>query len=355
MKQCLTLTLAIAGLILSNSNTNAQYTLTVACNGFDQFIGSSMHLRVTEGSVEVADVLQPILVGNPEYRLFCLKDTSTYQLEMFVDANNNQKYDGVETDPSWRLPAFSVVGVDKDLAMSFSDATSAITYSRELSPPSLEIWYAGYWYNQTYSTTGPSNAKMSYDACTGSIYGSLTVQGGAFGQPQPVTFNGSGPYDTHKEYGTLDISAPFSGSIVFDYGKVYGTISFPALNSVVTINGVYGADQIMYTYVISGAIAANGYLVMHKTGVNSVPTSQITSRLGTSFLASAQFDVSVNDGSGMVVDVYAVNTIGQSIPLPWVASAQNVEVQVRDLPVGLYTVVLVQKLGLQTVTVMVAH
>lgn len=153
MKQCLTLTLAIAGLILLNSNTNAQYTLTVACNGFDHFIGSSMHLRVTKGSVEVAKVLQPILVGNPEYRLFCLGDTSTYQLEMFVDANNNRKYDGVETDPSWRLPAFSVVGADKDLAMSFSDATSAITYSRDISPPSLEIWYEGYWYNQTYSTT----------------------------------------------------------------------------------------------------------------------------------------------------------------------------------------------------------
>lgn len=196
---------------------------------------------------------------------------------------------------------------------------------------------------------------MSYVACTGGIYGSLTVQGGAFGQPKPVTFNGSGPYDTHKEYGTLDISAPFSGSIVFDYGKVNGTISFYALNSVVNIYGVYGADQIMYTYVINGAIAANGYMVLRKTGVNSVPTSQITSRIGTSFLASAQFDVSVNDGSGMVVDVYAVNTIGQSIPLPWVASDQNVEVQVRDLPVGLYTVVLVRKLGLQTATVMVAH
>ncbi len=336
----------------------AQHNLIIQTLGFDAHVGKNIFIYVTKATLEIADVKYTIQSSQQTFTLLCLEDTTFYTVNIFVDANSNGMYDGSSTDPSWKSTVDTYVAGDKLIELQLTSEMSAITYPVSQPPSVLTTTSAGSWNNRTFKTTGPAEAQFELNALAQTSSGSITFRGGAFGQPNPVTMAGSGTYNAGQRNSTLTMAAPFSGALNFDYGKIEGTITYAVLGVSVAISGTYGADQMMFSYTMSGVFSANGYVVLHttaSTSVNDQATVARTSTHTTPFPASSHATVDVNPASGLVRAVHVVDAAGNIMELPWFATDRSVGVQVRELPCGLFSIVIIQDKTTIMLPLLIAH
>jgi hypothetical protein len=77
--------------------------------------------------------------------------------------------------------------MDKVVSLMFPSEATNVEYPNTTPPSVISQTFQGYWYNRTFSTTGPATANVARDAQLGTCAGSITVSGGAFGQPNPTS------------------------------------------------------------------------------------------------------------------------------------------------------------------------
>lgn len=343
-------------LCLAVQPASAQHTIVVACSGFESQIDNNIYFRVVHNTMEVANMQQVVYDGAPTYYIMCLADTGEYVLDVFVDANKNAAYDA-GVDPSWRFAGIHPTGTDVQIALPFDLPTTEITYPSSTPFSQQENNYGGSWRNLTFSTTGPAQSQLSFDAKTGAVEGWLTVSGGAFGQPNPVTFTISGEYDATTKEGVLNIQEASAGFIGLNNGQLSGEVVFTTFGVTLMIMGNYSENLIMFTYQMTGAFKANGYIQLSKQQTMSVEDAVQPFALSgiapnpTASVVALTYD----SGQGDVLDVTAVDACGTSTRLPFTIVNGTVQTTVADLPVGWYTLLVRTQRGVQSGRCVVAR
>lgn len=328
-------------MIASASLALAQYNLVVEYSGLDNYVGKHLFVRVTKVTLEIANVRGMVNAPSGSLSMFCLEDTSSYQVEIFVDGNDNDAYDGIETDPSWLMLVTNFPGKDQTVSISMTRPQKEINYPLPPIFSTLETTHRGRWTNLTFGTSGPATATFTRSAQTSTINGNITVTGGAFGQPGPITFAGTGEFDLAGRTGTLNMIAPYGGTITMDHGFLTGTITYPSVGVTMAIQGTYADNQIMYTYTMSGAFTANGYMVMGTESATNVAHHEIATQQQlhiTPLPAQTHATITFNPASGAVTSVSAFDASGARVALPWTSNEQTVDVNLTSVLSGVVAI-----------------
>jgi hypothetical protein len=272
---------------------------------------------------------------------------------MTADKNMNGRYDAPPTDHAWRQEIPSTITVD-DVVVQYAhntDFTDVNMPDPYTNFSVLDTEHLGTWNNLTFSTSGPALAEFTRNADAGTLNGSIRLEGGAFGSPNPFTISGSGAFDASAESGQMVADAPLTGTLDFTKGRVHGTLAYTAIGVSMAIEGNYGADQIMFTYTMSGAFTANGWVVLQTSVATDVAeefSDQEGARAGVQAYpipAGTMLTLGVNPSLGLVRTVTAVAADGSSVNVEHHTSDTSVMVDVSNLASGPYTLVVDQVLG----------
>jgi hypothetical protein len=313
----------IAIIAFSGISLAAQYRLDMNFTGLDPHVGKWLYVRIVDNSAsplwEAASVRT--MINSPELSLsiLALLAGNPYNIDFFVDVNGNGTYEPPPTDHAWRLlipPVLDSVTIDFAHNTDFADI--AFPNPSGTMPSFESSEWNGIWTNKTFDAKGPGNANLQLDYVNQTIFGSISMEG-AFGIPVPTTMTGTGPFDPIKNIATMTMDEPFSGTITFSNGKMTGAVSYSTLGVVINIDGNYGYNQILFDFIMSGTINAEGWYVLSRTqttgiadGSASTSTNTDKSRLKAS--ASSVGDVVQVDYSaelGIADNIVVYDVVGR--------------------------------------------
>ena len=253
--------------------SQAQFPIILQFSDMNPHVGQMLGIRVTEreSGLEAARLVIPEIT-EPAFNvtILCGRADVDYNVDFFADLNMNGIYDAPPTDHAWR----ELVGIINNGAevefvhnLNFTD----IKWPNPTDPPvsSISRKYAGKWNNTTFETEGDATASFDIDFNAGTGIGSITTAG-AFGNPEEITFSGTGPYFPENDSLAMAMQAPYAGVLFFVRGEVAGVILNPTQNVSMSITGNYGDDQLMFNYNLTMPVEAQGYFSMQSTEVTSV-------------------------------------------------------------------------------------
>ncbi|MFZ1676365.1 MAG: T9SS type A sorting domain-containing protein [Saprospiraceae bacterium] len=249
-----------------------QYILTLHCSQMDAYIGKSFNVRVTEreSGWEVGrKTITPIDTADFSLDLYVLLAPHSYNVDFYVDVNDNGAYDAPLTDHTWRRV---LITPDKDTIVNFhpGETFTDITFPNVFPYSTYNATWGGKWRNLTFGTT--DSIEAGFNVRCDSILGFFKTKG-VFGNPAPVEYTSSNPRPSNNTIipDTLHYAVipPWSGDIYFTNGDLYGDLALATLGF--HFRGTVGEKQMLglYTITNSGTQLANGYFYVRELHVIS--------------------------------------------------------------------------------------
>lgn len=337
---------AIVLFTITSITVSAQHRLNMNFSDMGASVGKMLYVRVVDNSSpierEVALVKEMIEAPSFSLSILALLHGNPYTVDFFVDMNGNDKYDAPPTDHSWRRvipPVMDSVDINFVHSADFTDIP--FTNPAETMPSMVTSEWSGTWTNLTFGTDGSGNANLALDYNNRRFTGSITMDG-AFGSPVPITIAGSGPFSPERDSAVMNVDEPFAGSLTFVRGSVSGSITYAQAGVTMDINGNYGYDQIMFTYNMTGAFTANGWMVLNRTSTTGITdNTEARSRTLSIFpmpvqsFASLMYEESLGEPNSIVL----YNVLGTSfIPVVQSRNPSSTTIDMHSLPPGVYSV-----------------
>ncbi len=266
-------------LITSCSYIQAQYILTLHCSQMDAYIGKTFNVRVTEreSGWEVGrKTIAPIDTEDFSLDLYVLLAPHSYNIDFYVDVNDNGAYDAPLTDHAWRRV---LISPDKDTIVNFHPGKTFtdITFPDVFPYSTYNATWGGKWKNLTFGTT--DSIEAGFNVRCDSILGFFRTKN-VFGNPAPVEYTSANPRPSDNTIipDTLHYAVipPWSGDIYFTNGDLYGDLALATLGF--HFRGTVGEKQMLglYTITNSGVQFANGYFYVRELEIiSSTATLQI--------------------------------------------------------------------------------
>ncbi|HZV68843.1 MAG TPA: T9SS type A sorting domain-containing protein [Saprospiraceae bacterium] len=292
----------VLGLITASCFCQAQYILTLHLSEMDPYLGKSFYVRVTENGSgwEVGrKTISPIDTADFSLDLYVLLEPHSYNIDFYVDVNDNGAYDAPLTDHAWRRV---LINPEKDTTVNFHPGKTFtdIAFPNVFPYNTYEAVWGGKWKNLTFGST--DSIEAGFDVRCDSIVGFFKTKG-VFGNPAPVEYHSVNPRpaintpvpDTLR----YAVIPPWSGDIYFTNGDLYGDLSQGPLGF--QFRGTVGEKQFLGLYTVSsnGTQFANGFFYVRELEILS----------STDVLAAAIDELSdvsctgLNDGSISIVGV----------------------------------------------------
>lgn len=241
---------------------NAQYVLTLRCEGMETYIDKAFHVRVTEvgsGQEVGRKTISSIQQDTFEIELYVLLDGVDYTVDFYVDRNENHSYDPPSFDHAWRR---MVINPSDDIMISFTpdlDFTN-IVFPEWIKYRSYLATWGGRWTNQTSGSS--DSIKSSLEITCDSLSLSFTSIG-ILGNPDTVSFvlKAMRPTDFDPASDTLHFipDQPWTGEIHSINGELDGNISLMEMG--LEFSGTPGLQQVLSQYIVTenGSPISNGY------------------------------------------------------------------------------------------------
>jgi len=262
----------VLALISGSCLCQAQYILTLHLSQMDPYLGKSFHVRVTENGSgwEVGrKIISPIDTADFSLDLYVLLEPHSYNIDFYVDVNDNSAYDAPLTDHAWRRV---LINPEKDTTVNFHPGKTFtdITFPDGFPYNTYEAVWGGKWMNLTFGTT--DSVEAGFDVRCDSIVGFFKTKG-AFGNPAPVEYYSVNPRpsintpvpDTLR----YAVIPPWSGDIYYTNGDLYGDLSQGPFGF--QFRGTVGPKQFLGLYTVSsnGTQFANGFFYVRELEILS--------------------------------------------------------------------------------------
>lgn len=261
-------------LVLTNL-ASAQYILTLNLEQMDLYAGRKFEVRVTElgtGDEVGRKTLSSIEQSSFSVELYVFLESRSYQIDFYIDLNDNGIYDDPPVDLSWRRV---VNNVSQNVVINFIPDTdfTDIGFPDNFPYSTYNAIWGGKWMNQTFGTT--DSILASFTLTCDSIFGVLSTQG-VFGNPDTIEFNYAEmrPTEDDPDQDTIHFTPgdPWTGEILIIDEELIGNISMSGVT--LSFTGTVGAQQILSLYEVStgGNVFANGYFYIKELEIiNSAP------------------------------------------------------------------------------------
>lgn len=249
---------------------NAQYVLTLRCEGMETYFDKSFHVRVTEAAsgLEVGRKTIPTIQQDTfEVELYVLLDDVDYTVDFYVDQDGDQTYDPPPFDHAWRR---MVINPSGDINIHFTpdlDFTN-IFFPEWIKYRSFLATWGGNWINQALGSS--DSIESSFEIICDSLSLSFTSVG-IFGNTDTVSFvlKAVRPTDFDPASDTLHFipDPPWTGELISINGELHGIIS--RLEMDLEWNGTFGHQQVLSHYQVTenGNPIANGYFYVKEADV----------------------------------------------------------------------------------------
>ncbi len=263
-------TLIIFCVVACANMINAQYVLTLRCEGMEAYIDKAFHVRVTEvgSGYEVGrKTISSIQQDTFEIELYVLLDGVDYTVDFYVDRNGNHSYDPPSFDHAWRR---MVINPSGDVIIHFTpdlDFTN-IAFPEWIKYRSYLARWGGRWTSQTSGSS--DSIESSFEITCDSLSLSFTSIG-ILGNPDTVSFvlKATRPTDFDSASDTLHFipDQPWTGEIHSINGELDGNISLMEMD--LEFSGTPGLQQVLSQYIVTenGNPISNGYFHIKESEV----------------------------------------------------------------------------------------
>ena len=318
-------------------------------------VGQQMGIRVVN-SASGAEAAKLTILAIPSadftQEILCLEAGQSYNVDFYADLNGNGMYDPPPTDHAWRRTVEG--GSDQTIQFTHVLEFTDINWPNLETPfPNLVTsQWEGEWHNITFDSRGDATATMTMNYEEGTMSGDITTEG-AFGNPQPITISGTGPFDPVADSATTTVEQPVPGTITYIRGVLTGELTSD-LGVTLNLNGHYGADQMTFTYEMTGAFEANGTFLMKRSTTTNIeeqpamtgaviaphPASSIVQITGIDVVAPCT--ITMTDLSGTLHLIRSVTLLTDGVML-----------DVSSLPSGVYMLTISDVSGVRTTPIVV--
>ena len=249
---------------------HAQYTLALRCSEMNSYIDKSFHVRVTEtasGREVGRKTISSIQFDTLDIELIVLLNGQNYQVDFYVDLNENNSYDPPPNDHSWRRMVLNAAGDSEINFTPFVDYVN-INYPEEIEYGYYSATWGGKWMNQTFGTT--DSIEASIEIGCDSLFLSFTAAG-VFGNPASVSFAfvqaRQAEFDPVTDTIHFAIDTPWTGQVYSINGELHGNLFLGDIG--LELEGTVGRQQILsqYTVTNNGSPFANGYFYLKELDV----------------------------------------------------------------------------------------
>jgi hypothetical protein len=245
---------------------------TLQFSGMTPHLGQALSIRVVDKANGEEVGREKITIGTAAFEvpLWVLITGHSYRFDFYADFNKNGKYDAPPVDHAWRLEADNAAG---NVVLAFSHNTNFT----DIAWPDAPSWadylgtWQGTWTNLTYGSTAPITAILAKSAGGDSLRASVATSG-VFGNPAQYR-----DFAVNKNDPTADslviaasASAPWTGQYIIRKGNGHATLNAASAGVIVKVLGHFGPHQMVMSFTMSGAFAANGVVVMTKTSETGI-------------------------------------------------------------------------------------
>ena len=348
--------LTLLSLALIPLGASAQQVLTLEFSDMTPHVGQRMGIRVVN-STSGAEAANVTILSIPSaaftQEIMCLEAGQTYSVDFYADLNGNGMYDAPPMDHAWRRSVEG--GSDQTIQFTHVLEFTDIAYPNVAPPfPNLVTSnWEGEWHNITFDSRGDATAMMTMNYEEGTMSGDITTEG-AFGNPQPITISGTGPFDPVADSATTTVDDPVPGTITYIRGVLTGELT-SELGVTLALNGHYGADQMAFTYEMTGAFQANGTFLMKRTTTTGV--SEEDAMMSNAIVAPQPATVTLQITGIAVATPYSVvltSLAGQEIPVAKTSLVPDgVMLDVATIPSGVYIMSIQDASGVRTTPILI--
>lgn len=331
-------TLIIFCVVACTNVINAQYVLTLRCEGMEAYIDKAFHVRVTEvgsGQEVGRKTISSILQDTFEIELYVLLDGVDYKVDFYVDRNGDQAYDPPPFDHAWRRMVINPSG-DVEIIFTPGFDYTDISFPDDFHYGRYNSVWGGKWMNLTFGST--DTIQSSFDISCDSTAISFTTAG-IIGNPDTVTFDFAEARrpDFNPVTDTIKfiVPSPWTGEVYSINGELHGNLLLLDINLAFT--GTVGHQQILshYTVTNSGNPYANGYFYIRELDViYNIPALEL-GLTGTPSLCHGGSDGAIwSEVTGGTLEyTYSWSPTGTSMP------------HLEGIPAGTYTLMVTDSAG----------
>ena len=271
--------------------------LTLQFRGMS-YIGLGFEVRVLDtgtGGEVGRQGLQAINNADFDMELYTTIIGESYQIDFYVDQNNNGIYDPPPTDFAWRLELNQAQGND---TLTFTSNTNFTDIG--LTPLIDFEQYSAIWsgkrQNLTFDFNGPINVDFNLDTANGTLDGVVEALdvfrtfaklqlpfGGSFstiadsGEVTPVDSSNNGIAALGKIYSDISVDLSlmkdpdWAGTLNCVNGRLFGDLTADIMGTSVTvsINGTLGRTQVILEYSES-LFGASGVILAREDSVRLI-------------------------------------------------------------------------------------
>ncbi len=332
------LTLIIFCIVVCTNLTHGQFVLTVRCEGMEAYINKAFHVRVTEAGSgqEVGRKSIPSIPQDTfEFELYVLLDGVDYQVDFYVDQDDDESYDPPPFDHAWRRMVINPSGDVEILFTPGFDYTD-LSFSDDFRYGRYNSVWGGKWMNLTFGST--DSIEAAFEITCDSLFISLTTAG-VFGNPDTVTFDFEDArrpnFNPVTDTLHFTIDTPWAGEVYTINGELHGHLTL--MDIELKFSGTLGLQQLLchYTVTNSGSPLANGYFYLKELEVIFIIPPLAIELVGTPVLCHGGTDGSVwSEVSGGTMDYsYLWSPTGTSLP------------HLEGIPAGTFTLVVTDSEG----------
>ena len=327
----------------------AQHKLTIEFENMGPHLGQDIYIRVVDQASEVEvgrKILHSISEANFSTDLYVLLEGHDYTIDMFADHNYNGMYDAPPVDHTWRL---QYLNAEENATIVFVHNANFtdINWPSEFNVEDYVGAWEGRWDNLRYGSFDdvvalaevfPDSNKVKITSTTSLI----------FGNPAVETKVGNGYYTLDEDSVFVNAPEDWTGTATVTHGEITGSGWAPDFGGIdMEIKGNFGPSQVIVVFEMSGAVVANGVIVMHKQGTSINPQVPQTQALAFELLQNYPNPFNPTTvipftlSNPEVVTAKVFNTTGQEVvtlltnqQMP--AGQHELAFNAVDLPTGLY-------------------
>ena len=289
---------------------NIASELTIQFQDMDPHVGQQLEIFIYDNhsGEEVARKRMIIEQAGFEVKMYAFKEAGDYSIELWADLNENGSYDDPPEDHAWQIDMENIM---QDTSIFFVHNTefSSIRWQPDIGFENLEGDLDGRWQNRTYLTIGPLDGNMSVNTETDEAFASITTSG-AFGNPAEITLELDGMIFEGGDRMVFSAEELFTGDVIFSAGEITGDIEHAITGIDLALRGNYGESQMITKYVMTGAVNAQGMMVMNSEREVSVEEnfekllSNIISNYPNPFTESTTISFMMHNAGKAMLDLY---------------------------------------------------